>query len=110
MCIRDSYSNTVPAGAFRGFGGHQTAFAIESHTDMLAHRLGIDPVEFRLKNLLEKGEEYAAEDTPIDCDVKDLLRRLSQAIGWTAESGEPQPVSYTHLRAHETPEHLVCRL
>ena len=84
------YSNTVPAGAFRGFGGHQTAFAIESHTDMLAHRLGIDPVEFRLKNLLEKGEEYAAEDTPIDCDVKDLLRRLSQAIGWTAESGEPQ--------------------
>jgi len=62
------YSNTVPAGAFRGFGGHQTAFAIESHTDVVAHRLGIDPVEFRLKNLLDKGEEYAADDTPIDCD------------------------------------------
>jgi CO/xanthine dehydrogenase Mo-binding subunit len=84
------YSNTVPAGAFRGFGGHQTAFAIESHTDMIAHRLGIDPVEFRLKNLLEKGEEYAADDTPIDCDVKDLLRKLSQAIGWKAEGGELQ--------------------
>ena len=84
------YSNTVPAGAFRGFGGHQTAFAIESHTDMVAHRLGIDPVEFRLKNLLGKGEEYAAEDTPIDCDVKDLLRKLSQAIGWTGKGDEPQ--------------------
>jgi len=84
------YSNTVPAGAFRGFGGHQTAFAIESHTDMIAHRLGIDPVEFRMKNLLERGEDYAAGDTPIDCDVKDLLKQLSKAIGWTEKDSEPQ--------------------
>ncbi|MGH7783178.1 MAG: xanthine dehydrogenase family protein molybdopterin-binding subunit, partial [Candidatus Binatia bacterium] len=84
------YSNTVPAGAFRGFGGHQTAFAIESHTDMIAHRLGMDPVEFRMRNLLDQGEEYAPGDTPIDCDVKDLLRQLSQAIDWTAKDSEPR--------------------
>lgn len=84
------YSNTVPSGAFRGFGGHQTAFTIESHTDMIAHGLGMDPVEFRMKNLLERGEEYAPSDTPIDCDVKDLLRRLSQEIGWSTKESEPR--------------------
>jgi CO/xanthine dehydrogenase Mo-binding subunit len=91
------YSNTVPSGAFRGFGGHQTAFAIESHTDMIAHGLNMDPVEFRMKNLLERGEEYAPSDTPVDCDVKDLLRQLSRAIGWSAEDSEPRklPVKRT---------------
>ena len=84
------YSNTVPAGAFRGFGGHQTAFAIESHTDMIAHRIGMDPLEFRMKNLLEHNEEYAPGDTPIDCDVKDLLTQLSQAIDWPAKDREPR--------------------
>jgi CO/xanthine dehydrogenase Mo-binding subunit len=84
------YSNTVPSGAFRGFGGHQTAFAIESHTDMIAHRLGMDPVEFRMKNILAQGEEYAPGDTPLDCDIKDLLRQLSQTIDWTAEDSEPR--------------------
>jgi CO/xanthine dehydrogenase Mo-binding subunit len=84
------YSNTVPSGAFRGFGGHQTAFAVESHTDMLADRLGMDPIEFRMKNILARGEEYAAGDTPVDCDIKDLLRQLSKAIDWTAEDREPR--------------------
>jgi CO/xanthine dehydrogenase Mo-binding subunit len=84
------YTNTIPAGAFRGFGGHQTAFAIESHTDMIAHRLGMDPLEFRMKNLLEKGEEYAPGDTPIDCDVKDLLRQLAVSIDWTAKNSQPR--------------------
>jgi CO/xanthine dehydrogenase Mo-binding subunit len=84
------YSNTVPSGAFRGFGGHQTAFAIESHTDMIAHRLNIDPVELRMKNLLDKGEEYAPGDTPLDCDVKALLGQISEAIGWTTKDSEPR--------------------
>jgi CO/xanthine dehydrogenase Mo-binding subunit len=82
------YSNTVPSGAFRGFGGHQTAFAIESHTDMIAHRLGLDPLELRMKNLLDMGEEYAPGDTPLDCDVKALLSQISEAIGWTAKESE----------------------
>jgi CO/xanthine dehydrogenase Mo-binding subunit len=76
------YTNTVPAGAFRGFGGPQVAFAYETHIDMIAERLGIDPYAIRMKNLLEKGESFAEGDTPIDCDLKAGLKRIAEAIGW----------------------------
>jgi len=83
--LTDSYSiytNTVPAGAFRGFGGPQVAFAYETHIDMIAERLGIDPYEIRMKNLLARGESFAEGDTPIDCDLKAGLKRVAEAIGW----------------------------
>ncbi|MBI4527478.1 MAG: xanthine dehydrogenase family protein molybdopterin-binding subunit [Deltaproteobacteria bacterium] len=80
------YTNTVPAGAFRGFGTLQVTWAYESQMDIMAHRLGIDPLEFRLKNLLKKGELYTAGDTPVDCDLKEGLIRAAQAIGWNEKS------------------------
>lgn len=49
------YTNNPPAGAFRGFGVTQSAFAVESAMDMLAERLGIDPVELRRMNSLQVG-------------------------------------------------------
>jgi xanthine dehydrogenase molybdenum-binding subunit len=49
------YTNNPPAGAFRGFGVMQSAFAIESLMDELAERLGIDPVELRRINALRVG-------------------------------------------------------
>lgn len=49
------YTNNPPAGAFRGFGVVQSAFAVESLMDMLAEELGIDPVELRRKNALRLG-------------------------------------------------------
>ncbi len=49
------YTNNPPAGAFRGFGVTQSAFAIESMMDMLAERLGMDPVALRRKNALRVG-------------------------------------------------------
>jgi CO/xanthine dehydrogenase Mo-binding subunit len=82
------YTNTVPGGAFRGFGGPQVSFAYESHLDMIAHHLKIDPVELRLKNLLDKGELYTAGNIPIDCDLKSELKVLAENIGW----GKPSPV------------------
>jgi len=78
------YTNTVPAGAFRGFGGPQVAFAYESHIDMIAERLGVDPFELRMKNLLDQGENFSPGDTPIDCDLKAGLKNVAQAIGWDA--------------------------
>jgi len=80
------YTNTVPGGAFRGFGAPQVAFAYDSHLEMIAQRLNLDPLEIRLKNLLEKGEEYASGDTPIDCDLKAGLRRVAEAIGWGSKN------------------------
>ncbi|MCY4489391.1 MAG: xanthine dehydrogenase family protein molybdopterin-binding subunit [Deltaproteobacteria bacterium] len=76
------YSNTVPAGAFRGFGAVQVAWAYESQMDMIANRLGMDPLDFRLKNLLEKGEPYTPGDTPVDCDLKQGLRKVARRLDW----------------------------
>ena len=50
------YTNTVPAGAFRGYGMSQSGFAVESALDELSRRLGIDPAEFRRRNLIQPGE------------------------------------------------------
>ncbi len=49
------YTNNPPAGAFRGFGVTQSAFAIESAMDMLAEKLGMDRIELRKKNALHVG-------------------------------------------------------
>src|SRR5690606_28665409 len=49
------YTNTTPGGYFRAPGAHQYAFAVESHTDILARELGMDPVEFRRRNLAASG-------------------------------------------------------
>ncbi|PWT82997.1 MAG: aldehyde oxidase [Acidobacteria bacterium] len=76
------YTNTVPAGPFRGFGGTQVAWAYESQMDIIAKKLNIDALELRLKNLLERGEEFAPGDTPIDSDLKKGLKLVAEAIGW----------------------------
>lgn len=53
------FTNSTPYGAFRGFGAPQTIFAMERHMDVVSARLGIEPHELRLKNLLHKGDTMA---------------------------------------------------
>jgi CO/xanthine dehydrogenase Mo-binding subunit len=76
------YTNTVPAGAYRGFGTLQVTWAYESQMDIIAQKLGLDPLKFRLKNLLKKGELYTPGDTPVDCDLRAGLLRAAREIGW----------------------------
>jgi CO/xanthine dehydrogenase Mo-binding subunit len=83
------YTNTVPAGAYRGFGTLQVTWAYESQMDIIATKLGLDPLEFRLKNLLKKGELYTPGDTPVDCDLKAGLLRAAKEIGWGKRSPQP---------------------
>jgi CO/xanthine dehydrogenase Mo-binding subunit len=83
------YTNTVPAGAFRGFGALQVTWAYESQMDMIAERLGLDPLDLRLKNLLKKGDLYTAGDTPVDCDLEEGLLKVADAIGWREKSAQP---------------------
>lgn len=83
------YTNTVPAGAFRGFGALQVTWAYESQMDMIADRLKIDPLEFRLKNLLKKGDLYTVGDTPVDCDLKEGLLKVADAIKWKEKNKNP---------------------
>jgi carbon-monoxide dehydrogenase large subunit len=54
------YTNTPPVGAFRGYGHQEGHFAVERLMDMLARKLGMDPLELRRKNYLGPGKENAA--------------------------------------------------
>jgi CO/xanthine dehydrogenase Mo-binding subunit len=75
-------TNTVPAGSFRGFGGTQASFASESQIDMIARRLGIDPYDFRRKNLLAIGEPFQPGDSGVDSDLAGGLDEIVERLGY----------------------------
>lgn len=56
-------TNTVPSGAFRGFGAPQAIFAIEAHMAAIARKLGVEPLELKLKNLVKIGDTTATGGT-----------------------------------------------
>ena len=78
------YTNTMGAGAYRGFGATQGCFAVESAMNQLADRLGIDPVELRLKNIPKVGDPmYAYQDGPLSSTkLEECIRRGREMIGW----------------------------
>ncbi|MBI2987979.1 MAG: xanthine dehydrogenase family protein molybdopterin-binding subunit [Deltaproteobacteria bacterium] len=80
------YTNKVPAGAFRGFSKPQVTWGFESNIDTIARSLGIDPLDFRLRNLLRRGEQVVPGALPLDTDYADLLRRATSLIGWDGRS------------------------
>ncbi|MFK0039419.1 xanthine dehydrogenase family protein molybdopterin-binding subunit [Paenarthrobacter sp. NPDC090517] len=75
-------TNTVPAGAYRGFGATQATWASERQVDLIAERLGLDPLELRLMNAKDLGEEFVPGETPIDSDLKHGLNLVADAIGY----------------------------
>jgi CO/xanthine dehydrogenase Mo-binding subunit len=77
------YTNTVPAGSMRSIGGPQTIWALESHMDSIAHRLGLNPLEFRMRNLLERGEELKSGATPIDADLRQGTKVAADHVCWS---------------------------
>jgi CO/xanthine dehydrogenase Mo-binding subunit len=76
------YTNTVVSVAFRGYGVPQLCWAYESQMDVIAEKLGMDPLDLRLKNVLRRGETFMDGDLPVDCDFSEGLRRAAAAIGW----------------------------
>ena len=81
------YTNNTPSGAFRSFGALQTAFATESHLDICAERLGLDPFEIRRINAMRDG---AVTHTKQKLGCVSLTRALDaaeKASGW--EAGAP---------------------
>ncbi|HEX7055512.1 MAG TPA: xanthine dehydrogenase family protein molybdopterin-binding subunit [Burkholderiales bacterium] len=74
------YTNKIPSGGFRGFGGAQIAFAHESHMDALAEKLGMDPVEFRLKNVVTAGERTVHDWKISSCEVAQCLTTADRLI------------------------------
>ncbi len=66
-------TNTVPYGAFRGFGAPQAIFAMERHMDEIAAAIGIDPVELRRRNFLHQGDTNATEQLMREPVIMDQL-------------------------------------
>lgn len=81
----ETYTNRPTAGALRGFGMPQLVWAYESHTDLIARKLGFDPVEFRRKNLLKDGLPQATGTVLRDTATEAVLERVAQRIGWGRE-------------------------
>src|SRR5437763_15498240 len=78
------YTNLPPAGALRGFGIPQLVWAYESHTDMMARALKVDPIEFRRKNLLREGRPQATGTLMQDAAIEAVLARLALRMTWQA--------------------------
>jgi CO/xanthine dehydrogenase Mo-binding subunit len=76
------YSNTIPGGYMRGPGESQAVFAIESHIDELAHAIGMDPVEFRMKNLVGEGDEAAFGVTFEHVRARETLQAAVEAADY----------------------------
>jgi CO/xanthine dehydrogenase Mo-binding subunit len=93
---RAAYTNKVPSAMFRNTGKNQTSFGLDCTMDAVAHRLGMDPIAFREKNLLRsgempvgmwarKGKEGQIDVPPLDTDFGELMRTAAQAIGWDGQ-------------------------
>jgi CO/xanthine dehydrogenase Mo-binding subunit len=80
------YTNMTPAGALRGFGMPQLTFAYESHTDMVARALELDPVEFRRKNLLRDGRPQATGTILKDTPLEPILEHVADRLRWNDTS------------------------
>ena len=76
------YTNLPPAGAFRGFGIPQLVWAYESQADMIAHKLGMDPVKFRQLNCLREGDEHATGTVMSNAKVVECVESAARMIGW----------------------------
>ena len=78
------YTNRPPAGALRGFGVPQLVWAYECHTDLIARDLGMDPVEFRRRNILRDGRPHATGTIMKDTAVDKVLDRIVERLNWNA--------------------------
>ena len=77
------YTNNIPNGAFRGFGGPQAAFAAEMQMNKLAEKLGIDPVELRMKNLVKEGEPISVQTPlPAGVTIEQVVDKCATQAGW----------------------------
>src|SRR5690606_17515164 len=79
------YTNRSPAGSYRGFGAAHLGWIGESQIDELARRLARDPLQFRLDNLLERGDTVVPGCASLDADLRGDLRAAADALGWDGE-------------------------
>lgn len=101
------YTNTTPGGYYRSPGSIPTFFALESHTDLVARDLGMDPGEFRLRNVLQEGEEDAIGKRLTGVKIHPVLTRALDAADWRgsgpgANRGRGVAIYGRHISGGET--------
>jgi CO/xanthine dehydrogenase Mo-binding subunit len=90
------YTNNLPNGAFRGFGGPQGAFEAESQMNKIAEKLGMDPVELRMKNVLRTGSLLSV-GTPLPGIVSMplVVEAAAHSSGWEhSDTGWRRPAAF----------------
>ena len=84
IAVSRVYTNNLPGGQMRAPGEPQGFFAAESHLDCVARKLGMDPYEFRLKNLIEEGETTLTGGHYRGIKAKDTLKAAAKTAGYKA--------------------------
>ena len=82
------YTNKTMTGAMRGFGAPQVCFAYESHMDDMAKALGIDPLEMRLRNVLEEGSLSPTSQKLHSVVIKESLLQAAERFGWNTNGAQ----------------------
>jgi len=84
------YTNNVPSAAFRGFGAPQALFMAEGQMNKLAEKLGMDPVEFRMKNALRDGMTLdVGTPAPGPVSVPQVIEAAAKKFGWAPVNKSP---------------------
>jgi len=86
------YTNTQPSGSVRAPTGPTTCWAVEQHHDVVAERLGLDPVEFRRRNLVHEGDGGPTGQVFERIGVLETLERAATAIGWGRQLPEGEAI------------------
>lgn len=93
------YTNNVPGAAFRGFGAPQALFMAEMQMNKLAEKLGMDPVELRLKNALKDGDPLGVgTPSPSPVTVSQCIEAAQERFAWKDEG--------RRLRGEKLPSHI----
>ena len=82
------YTNKPVRGAMRGHGGQQMAFAMDSLMDMMAEKIGMDPVDIRLRNARQPGEMLPSKSQIRSCGFTECIQKAAKAMDWGAKKGE----------------------
>lgn len=84
------HTNTPPHGAFRGFGGSQMLFALNSHIDTMARELGLDPVVIYERNAIEAGETSVHGWLIRSTGYKQCIANVVAAVDWVKKRARPR--------------------
>jgi CO/xanthine dehydrogenase Mo-binding subunit len=85
------YTNLQPSGSMRGYGNPQIHFAGESQMDMIAERLGMDPMDLRLENAVQIGDKTASGPILHSCGLVECIDKVAEMIDWRQKRFERRP-------------------